>query len=302
VLGILRAQRDPVTEANRMMAMPLDAKARQNQLWQLASLWPAHKASDGIHWAMTNLPEQERTVFVPELMQQLSLTSPEQTLAFFTQVNDPKLLALTIGETLNGLVSKHRRPGDLVPIISKLEGVERDYAISALAKAWVSVDQTTLMQWLNTVESPADFDAMLPSTLPQLSDANYQSAITTLMTQLDPGLEAALIKTALPNNPQSTRTTMDIISRLTALPQYGPIGAGRTGNQELLWQAVNQNAAGWVSKQGASPAEGARWIDSLSFRTPNDKILVAGKLYQQWKLSDPAAAARWAQSTGVAVR
>ena len=75
----------------------------------------------------------------------------------------------------------------------------------------------------------------------------------------------------MPNYPQTTPATMDIINRLTALPQYRQIGPGVSANGELLWQAVNQNAAGWVSKQGAAPAEGARWIDSLTFRSAADK-------------------------------
>lgn len=300
VLGILRAQQDPVTEANRVLATQADPKLRSDQFWQLANLWPANQAAAGLTWAMANLRDQELRAFVPELAQQFSVVAPDDTLAFLSQISDAKLLALSIGETLEGIVLKHHRPGDLLPLINKLSGTERAYAVGGLAKAWVSVDQDSLVQWLNTVESPADFDAMLPYTLPKLSEANYDRAMTSLMSQLDTELEAALIKTAMPNNPQSTRTTMDIISRITALPHQRQIGPGGSANQNLLWQAVNQNAAGWITKQGASPADGARWIDTLPFRSANDKATVAAKLYEQWKRTNPAAAAQWARSAGVA--
>ncbi len=50
------------------------------------------------------------------------------------------------------------------------------------------------MEWINKLESPADFEAALPLTLPQLSPGNYQKAMSTLMPQLDGALEAALIE------------------------------------------------------------------------------------------------------------
>lgn len=100
----------------------------------------------------------------------------------------------------------------------------------------------------------------------------------------------------------ATRTTVDIIERLTNLPQYQSIGAGQSGNQALLWKAVTRTAERWVQFQGGSPREGAQWIDSLPFRSPADKAAVADPLYQQWKLSDPIAAAQWAMTAGVVVK
>lgn len=302
VMSVLRAQSDPLTEASRVLTMTADAKARQNGLWQLANLWPIGRATEGLNWAMSHLQGQELNAFVPELVEQFSKAAPDETIAFMSRINDEELLARCVAESLTGIVGTHQRPGALLPLISKLDGEERNYALTNLAKDWVRIDQETLTQWLNTIESPADFDAALPSTLPQLTRENYQRAISSIMKQLDPDLEAALIKSAMPNYPQSTPVTIDIISRLTALPQYRDIGPGRSANQDLLWQAVNQNAAGWVSKQGALPADGARWIDSLPFRTPTDKTVVAAKLYDQWKLSDPTSAAQWAQAAGVNVR
>lgn len=302
VLGLLRAQRDPIAEATRVMTTTQDAKARQNSLWQLANLWPKDKAAEGLGWAMAHLQGQDINAFVPELVEQFSRTDPDATMAFLATMQDKELLARSVTETFSHMVGTHHRPGDLVPLINKLDGRERDYAITGLATAWVRADQESLVQWLNTIESPADFDVALPATLPQLSPENYQRAISNLMTQLDARLEAALIRTAMPNYPQTTATTMDIIKRLTALPQYRQIASGGSANQELLWQAVNQNAAGWVSKQGATPIEGARWIDTLPFRSAADKAIVAAKLYGQWKLSDPNAAAQWARTAGVVVR
>ncbi len=272
---------------------------RQNHLWELANLWPKERTGEGVSWALQNLSGNDLNAFLPELAQQLSTVEPDQALALLGQIGDTDLLARTLVESLDGLMSKHSRVADLLPLIARLEGQQRVYAISNLAKQWARVDQEGLMEWINSIENPADFETALPLTLPQLSNENYHRAITTLMAQLDSQLEAALIKTAMPSLPHTTRTSKDIIQRLAALPRYGQIGSGQMGNQDLLWQAVNQNAAGWVSKQGANPRDGAQWIDSLPFRTPDDKVVVAGKLYRQWKLSDPAAAAQWAANAGV---
>ncbi|MGV3663275.1 MAG: RNA polymerase sigma factor [Prosthecobacter sp.] len=299
VLGLLRAQRDPLTEAALLIRSNQDPAMRQNHLWELANLWPKEKAGEGVAWALQNLSGRDLDGFLPELTQQLSYVAPDQAISLLGQITDPDLLARTLVESFNGLVGKHPRVADVLPLIDRLDGPQRVYAISNLTSQWVRVDQEGLMQWMNSIENPADFETALPLTLPQLSDRNYQRAIATLMTQLDARLEAALIKSAMPNRPQSTRTITDIIQRLTALPQYQQIGSGQTGNQDLLWQAVNQNAAGWVSKQGARPQDGAQWIDSLPFRTPADKAIVAGKLYEQWKLSDPSSAAQWAARAGV---
>lgn len=191
---------------------------------------------------------------------------------------------------------------EVVPVIDRLSGSQRSYAIAELARRWVRVDQDGLMQWINQLEHPADFEATLPLTLPQLSPENYSRAMDTLMPQLDGQLDTAIIKAAMPNLSNSTRTTMDIVSRLTRLPQYQTIGSGRGGNEGLLWKAVNDAVEHWVKRVGAKPEEGARWIDSLPFATPSDKAAVAAKLVEQWKLSDPAAAASWAANAGSGVR
>lgn len=89
---------------------------------------------------------------------------------------------------------------------------------------------------------------VLPLTLPQLSDRNYQRAITTLMTQLDARLEAALIKSAMPNRPQTTRTITDIIQRLTALPQYQQIGSGASPRRVQTKRHVRQTWRGKAAR------------------------------------------------------
>ena len=302
ILGLLRAQRDPVAEATRLMSLNADTKTRQEYLWQLASAWPKNRIAEGMQWAINNLAGDEFGTFFCEGAKQLSRTDPQQTVAFLGQITEPRLLSVALAESMSGLVSQPAQIANILPLVSKLEGQQRAWAISSLAQSWTRADQAGVMQWLNTLESPADFDSALPRSLPQLSDENYQTAITTLMTQLEPSLEAALIKTAMPNLPQSTRTSTDIIRRLTALPQYRQIGAGQSGNQNLLWQAVLQNAEGWVSQQGANPQDGARWIDSLPFKTPADKATAAAKIHAQWKLSDPVAAAQWAAGAGVVLK
>lgn len=302
ILSLLRAQRDPVTEAISVIDTVGDERARLDRLWQLAQLWPKEKLAEGARWALQNLEGQELHATLPRLAQQLSVNSPDAAVALLGWITEPDLLTKTLVDSMHGLVQQQPRMADVVQVIDRLQGQHRAYAIAELGRRWVRVDQSGLMQWINNLESPADFEAALPLTLPQLSSENYTIALNTLMQQLDGTLDVALIKTAMPQLSNSSRTSTDIIRRFTALPQYREIGSGHSGNQALLWEAVKQNAEGWVTAQGADPTEGAKWIDSLPFRTPADKAFIVGKLAKQWALSNPTAAAQWAAVAGVTMR
>jgi RNA polymerase sigma-70 factor (ECF subfamily) len=301
VLSILRSQRDPVAEAQKLIESQLNAHERQNQLWRLANTWPMTRADEAVNWALENLSGHELETFLPRVAHHLSTTAPDDALALMSQITDPKLLSRTFVESLYGLVYENSRMDDVLPFLDRLDGAQRAEAIRALSSKWVQKDQEGLMQWINSLESSADFEAALPLTLMRLTPDNYTQAMNTLMTQLDGTLDVALIKAAMPYSSETLPTGMDIIQRLTQLPQYRTLGSGQEGNQDLLWQAVNQTAGAWVTMYGAQAVQGAQWIDNLSFRTPGDKAVVAAQLYRQWKISEPVAAAEWAARAGVKV-
>jgi hypothetical protein len=301
VLSLLRAQQNPIAEAQHILSTFQDLPTRLDRLWKLADLWPKGRADEAVKWALENLSGSDLETFLPRVVHHLSSASPDAALALMNQITDPKLLRKVLGDSLYGLVHEASRMSDVVPLIGKLQGEDRAAAISSLSSQWVQVDQEGLMQWINSLESAADFEAALPQTLMQLTPENYAKAMATLMPQLDGTLDAALIKAAMPGSSGAVGTTTDIIHRLTQLPQYSTIGAGQQGNQDLLWQAVRRTAAGWISLYGAKAPQGAVWIDSLSFRSPADKASVATQLYNQWKISDPSGAAAWATSAGVQV-
>lgn len=301
VLSILRSQQDPVAEAQNLIQTQRDPRVRQDQLWKLANTWPAARADEAVKWALENLSGRDLEIFLPRIAHHLSTGSPDAALALMNQITDPKLLHRTFVESLYGLVYENSRMTDVVALIGRLQGADRASAISALSSKWVQRDQEGLMQWINALESPADFEAALPQTLMRLTPENYAKAMDTLMPQLDGTLDAALIKAATPYSSGTLHTSMDIIQRLTRLPQYSTLGSGQQGPQDLLWQAVSKTASNWVTMYGAQAAQGAQWIDSLTFRTPADKAAVAAQLYQQWKISQPEAAAEWAARAGVTV-
>jgi hypothetical protein len=299
VLSILRSQQDPVAEAERIISTMTDPRQRTDHLWKLANTWPKERGDEAVKWALENLSDRDLETFLPRVAHHLSSASPDAALALMNQITDPKLLHKTFVESLYGLVYENSRMADVIPLIGRLQGEDRASAISSLASKWVQRDQKGLMQWINSLESAADFEAALPQTLMQLTPENYAKAMDTLMPQLDGALDAALIKAATPYTSGTLPTTQDIIHRLTQLPQYSTLGSGQQGNQDLLWQAVTKTVANWITMYGAQPPQGAQWIDSLPFRTPADKATVATQLYNQWKISDPAAAAAWATSAGV---
>ena len=301
VLSVLRSQQDPVAEAQNLLNSQLDARQRQDQLWKLANTWPVARSDEAVKWALENLSGRDLEIFLPRVAHHLSSASPDAALALMNQITDSKLLSKTFVESLYGLVYENSRTADMLPLLDRLQGAERAAAISALSSKWVQKDQQGLMQWINSLESSADFEAALPLTLMRLTPENYTQAMNTLMPQLDGTLDVALIKAAMPYSSETLPTGMDIIHRLTQLPQYSSIGSGQQGNQDLLWQAVHKTAGAWVTMYGAQAAEGAQWIDSLTFRTPADKAAVAAQLYDQWKISQPAAAAEWAAGAGVKV-
>lgn len=302
ILSMLRMRRDPVAEAARINSTVKDPQARRQHMFNLAELWPRNQTQAGVEWAMQNLSGTDLKDFLPRVAQQLSSSSPDDALALLARIQDPELLKVTLVDTMHGLVHEHRRMDEVLQVIDRLQGEARVYALGEISRRWVRVDQEGLLTWINSLESPADFEATLPLTLPQLSEAHFKQIMDNLMTELDPGLEAALIKTAGADVGNSMRSTMDIVGRLTKLPRYQGIGAHQSGNQDLLWKTVLTSAERWVQYQGAMPQDGARWIDSLPFRSPADKAAVADKLYQQWKLSDPATATQWATGAGVAVK
>lgn len=301
ILSTLRAQTDPMGEAQRLLASQISGVKRGDALRSLAEHWPPGRASEAAAWAMQNLDSNDLLSFLPRLASHLSSTSPDEALHLLGQINDPVVLKMTFVNSLYGLLHDNSRVRDVLPLLDNFQGKERAFAIAELTRRWVRTDQEGLVQWINSLDSASDFEAALPLTLAQLSPDNYAKAMTTLMSQLDPGLETALIKAATPDFGGSARTTMDIIGRLALLPQYQRIGSGQQGNQELLWQAVNTAASQWASHSGAPVSQGAQWIDSLTFNTPADKAAVAARLYNQWKISDPTAAAQWAAGAGVKV-
>jgi len=302
VLSMLRVQRDPIAEATRINSDVKDPQARRQFMFNLAELWPKNQTQAGVEWAMQNLSGADLQSFLPRVAQQLSSSSPDDALALLARIQDPELLKVTLVDTMHGLVHEHRRMDEVLQVIDRLQGEARVYALGEISRRWVRVDQEGLLTWINSLESPADFEATLPLTLPQLSEAHFNQIMDKLMTELDPGLEAALIKTAGADVGNSMRSTMDIVGRLTKLPRYQGIGAHQSGNQDLLWKTVLTSAERWVQYQGGMPQDGARWIDSLPFRSPADKAAVADKLYQQWKLSDPVTATQWAVNAGVVVK
>jgi RNA polymerase sigma factor (sigma-70 family) len=299
ILSYFRAQGDPLTEVRQVLATVTDSNQRRQRLWNLAESWPKDQTQAGVEWALKNLTGKDLQNFLPRMAHHLASSAPDEALALLARIQDPTLLKYTLVDTMHGLVREHRRMDDVLHVTNRLEGKDRALALGEICRRWIRVDQEGLLKWINGLESAADFEATLPLTLPQLSPEHYRQVVDNLMTQLDPGLEAALIQTAMADVNDATRTTVDIIGRLTDLPRYQSIGSGQSGNQALLWKAVNVIAERWVQYQGAAPQSGAQWIDSLTFRTPADKAVVVGKLYQQWKVSDPAAAAQWAATAGV---
>jgi RNA polymerase sigma factor (sigma-70 family) len=301
VLAYLRAQKDPIVEIKRLITSTQSPSMLQDQLWKMANVWPKSRMEEGVTWALENLSGKDLQAFLPRLVHHLSGKAPDPALNLMRQIEDPELLQMTLIESMHGLIHEHPRMADIVTIIGRLDGAARARTISELTRRWVRVDQAGLVQWINSLESPADFEAALPLTLAQLSAENYATAMDTLMPQLDGKLDAAIIRAAAPDFSGATKTSVDIVQRFTRLPQYSTIGAGHSGNQDLLWQTVNKIADGWVVRQGAAPIDGARWIDSLPFRTAEDRSVVAARLYSQWKVNDPAAASRWAATAGVNV-
>lgn len=303
VLSILRAQTAPMAELNRALTVtPAGSAARFEYLRSIASHWPNQQRGEAAQWAVKHLQGQELQGFLGELLQQHAETSPDDTLEILRGINDTDALFLSLIRSMRGLVEKNGRVTDVLPLINSLQGDQRATAITELCGRWVRVDQKDILQWINQLESSADFDATLPLTLPQLTKANRTQALDTLMRQIDTPLEAALIKTVNPSLVGITESSTEIVHRLTQLPQHASIGSGRQGNQELLWQAVNQLAGDWVITHGGNPQKASQWIDSLRFNTPTDKAAVATQLYQQWKLRDPAAARTWATKAGVNIQ
>lgn len=302
VLSILRAQTAPMAELNRALTTTQPGSAARYQyLRSIASHWPDKQRGQAAPWALKHLQGQELQGFLGEFLYQQAESSPETTLEILRSMTDTDTLAYSLVRAMRGLVQKNGRVADVLPLIDSLQGDQRAKAITELCGRWVRVDQEGILQWINQLESPADFDATLPLTLPQLAKANRAQALDSLMSQLDQPLEAALIKTINPDLVGTTETSTEIVHRLTQLPHHASIGSGRQGNQELLWQAVNQLADDWVITHGGDPQKASQWIDSLSFNTPADKATVATHLYQQWKLRDPAAARIWAAKAGVSV-
>lgn len=303
VLAVLRSQQDPRKETARILAETTDPGVRREHLWLLAETWPKSEVGEAARWVLENLGPEEQRILLPRLAQKLSAALAADTSVLLRQIKDPELLVHTLVDTMHYLVERSSNVREVIEVIGRLDGQRRAYAISELTRRWVRSDLPALLEWVNSLESPADFEAALPLTLAQLSPENYQKAMNTLMSQLDSGMEAALIRSAMPDINNATHATLDIIHRLTQLPQFRTIGSGLHDheNNALLWTAVNRAAEGWMQHQGARPEDGARWIDGLPFKSPADKGAVAGKLYQQWKLSDPEAAARWAIGAGVAV-
>jgi hypothetical protein len=303
VLGILRAQTAPMAELSRVLTTTqAGTAARYQAIRSLAAHWPKRQHAGAAQWAMNNLQGDELREFLPELLYRHALTSPDETLDILRSITDPAILSASLIRAIRGLVQLNGRVTDVVPLIESLQGDQRAKALAELSGRWVRVDQKGLLEWINQLESPADFDATLPTTLAQLTKEMRDQALDSLMSQIDEPLEAALIKAINPDLIAITDTSTDIVFRLMQLPQLSSIGSGQKGNQELLWKAVNQLVTDWVVTHRGSPQKAAQWIDSLTFRTPADKAAVATQLYRQWKLRDPAAAGNWAARVGVNIR
>ncbi len=303
VLSLVRAQRAPMAELSRVLTTTqAGTAARYQAIRSLAAHWPKRQHAEAAQWAMNNLQGDELRGFLPELLYRHAETSPDETLDILRSITDPAILSVSLTRAMRGLVQKKGRVSDVLSLIDSLQGDQRAKALAELSGRWVRVDQKGLLEWINQLESPADFDATLPMTLPQLTKDNRKHALDSLMSQIDEPLESTLIQSINPSLGGIAEAATEIVHRLMQLPQLSSIGSGQKGNQELLWKAVNQLAADWVVSHGGSPQKAAQWIDSLTFRTPADKAAVATQLYRQWKLRDPAAAGNWAARMGVNIR
>lgn len=301
--SLLRATLDPVTEAGRLLASTTNTSERQKALASLAECWPKEQAAAGMDWALSNLSGKELGSFLQPMMSYLSKLSPEEAVALLDRMPDSSNLSSALHFSMNGLLQEHHRTNDVIRLVDKLEGSYRAIAIKALTREWMKVDPDATAAWLNQLQ-PADYNAGLPALLPRLSAENYTQVMNGLMSNLNPGVEKALIQAARSDEaslPRGMATSTDIVNRLIQLPQYSTLAAGRKGNAGELWNAVVRAAEVWVRFGKGNPQEVAQWIDGLPFASPQDKAVVAGKLYQQWKESAPGPAAQWAAGAGVKV-
>lgn len=301
--NLLRATLDPVNEAGRLLASTTDTTERRKALASLAACWPKEQAAAGMDWALSNLSGNELGGFLQPMMSYLSKLSPDQAVALLDRMPDSSNLSTALHFSMSGLLQEHHRTNDVIRLVDKLEGSYRATAIKTLTREWMKVDPDATAAWLNQLQ-PADYNAGLPAMLPRLSAENYAQVMNDLMSDLNPGVEKALIRAARPDEaslPRGMATSTDIVNRLLRLPQYSTLAAGRTGNAGELWNAVVRSAEVWVRFGKGNPQEVAQWIDGLPFASPQDKAVVADKLYQQWKESAPGPAAQWAAGAGVKV-
>eukprot|EP01031_Cornospumella_fuschlensis_P018766 gene18766-22975_t len=129
VLSILRAQQDPIGQAQKIISTVSDPRQRLDQLWKLANTWPKGRGDEAVKWALENLSGRDLETFLPRVAHHLSSASPDAALALMNQITDPKLLRMTFVESLYGLVYENLRMADVVPLLGRLQGDDRASAI-----------------------------------------------------------------------------------------------------------------------------------------------------------------------------
>ena len=230
------------------------------------------------------------------MLNNLSHADPTKALEVLESMPlDRAALSQLLCYSMRGLVQEGGRTDEVLALIDRLHGEDRQRAIGELARRWVRHDEAGLLTWMGTRDNAADVDAALPFALPQLSEENFAAVLDRLIPQLDGTLDQALIRAAMPSLIGTESRSVRIIDRMIEQPGYGPLSGSAEGNSALLWDAVNTTVDRWVSQSGGDPNAAARWVERLPFATGADREVVMGKVYNQWKAADPVAARHWAK-------
>ncbi|MBL9115690.1 MAG: sigma-70 family RNA polymerase sigma factor [Verrucomicrobiaceae bacterium] len=301
LLSVLRGHQDALGEMQAIAALNLKPYDKMDRYLMLAEMVKPEQRQAVMQWALRNLSAQDQAMIVPRVLHHVAQGSSSDALATLAQISDNALRSKSLIECLHGLVVQSRHVGEVLKVIDGLQGQPRAEAINELGRRWVRVDQPAVLDWINSLESAADFEAALPLTLPQLSKTNYARAMDSLMSQLDGAMEIALIRTVQADVPGATSARVDIVRRLTSRPSFSTLGAGQQGNAELLWQAVNRVAKEWITVQGATPVSGAQWIEGLPYRSADDRNVLVSTFHRQWAAVDRQSADQWARKMGVNV-
>ncbi len=298
ILSLARLGADAPAEATRRLADVTDPEVRKQRLFALAETWPAGREADAFGWAAKNLKGAEMGSFLAGVSYELSHRDPDTTLLLLDGLRGSEALAPVLQRAMRGLIEHNRKIAEVLPLIETLGGEARSATLAQLGNRWVRVDEEGMIEWLAARESPADTEAVLPTTLLQLSSENRALVLDRLLASEDPGTEAALIRGATPALIGVSRDAADLIEKLARRPALATLSATSSGNAALLWRATETTARNWVSRDGGAPKDAAAWVDRLRFATPADKAQIARIVYDQWKASDEPAATAWARANG----